>query len=516
MTTTIRVLFEGLPAPFTASGWHMAQKSSDFEPLPDDATTLHISRKRGLFINRKPDRRPQELSVEEARKWGTDDNNHTSLIFAQARTHTSRYCVRLVPNLEKVAQRKRSKKFQALYRLLQDAKFHSTHFTDAGSWIVPVHYGMWIMDTGDWAGRVLLSITQWCGISWHELTHTRMNTTANRILVGRTFELLHDAGISLGDMRWRDALRHAIIHIDAPGLSREDLLSGKAPCYLVGFSEADAAHFCMRRVPVLPLGSYLSPEEVGCEEIATLLVLVDFTKKVNPSVSASKALEWHTTYSSLHPDQDNLTVTIAQRTRLYPNVLPLHPDQLTVSFDGEDEFSRRSQRMSPLDQAKKRNSRQNRLSAFRSDSSSPEPGLDMTEPDAHKMALVSLWKTFPLPPKSNQSQTDAGFRILPFNPLPPPSTNPVSNMTGKDPEDGLRDLAQPAGFPSSVPWLPASFANCIRSARFENTGSDIEAPSPRASQDLEPWLGIYVVMCYRVGGGLSEAETYGIDHQAFC
>ncbi|KAJ7617482.1 hypothetical protein DFH06DRAFT_102499 [Mycena polygramma] len=101
------------------------------------------------------------------------------------------------------------------------------------------------------------------------------------ILVGRTFELLHDAGISLGDMRWRDAFRHAIVDIDAPGLSREDLLNGKAPCYLVGFSEAEAAHSCMRRVPILPLGSYLSPEKVGCEEIAAVSLLINFMEKAN-------------------------------------------------------------------------------------------------------------------------------------------------------------------------------------------------------------------------------------------
>ncbi|KAJ6486236.1 hypothetical protein C8R47DRAFT_1072638 [Mycena vitilis] len=340
MTTTVQIRFEGLPVPFTASSFNTPEHPTDFEPLPADAT-LHVLRKRGLFINRKSDRRLQELSVEQARNWGKDDENDTELIFAQAKTPDARYCVRLVPNVEKFYKRKHSNRFWALQRLMRDALFHSAHLADCERWIVPVHYGMWFMDTGDWAGKVFLSITQWCGISWRELSHTKLNTEANR------------------DSTWEDGLRHAIIDIEAPDLSREDLLNGKARCYLVGFSEAEAGHSCRRRVPVLPLGSHLSPQEVGCEEIADVLLLMKFTKKAKTRVSAAKALEWHT-YSRLYPDQDNTDVTIAQRTRLYPDAPPLYP-YLTVSFDGEGEYAKAIIR--------------------RIDSDEAEPTLDPVDPD---------------------------------------------------------------------------------------------------------------------------------------
>ncbi|KAF7337840.1 hypothetical protein MVEN_02006900 [Mycena venus] len=225
-------------------------------------------------------------------------------------------------------------------RLIKDAKFHSTHLADVEGLIVPIHYGMWLMDTGEWAGKVLFSITQWCGMSWNELSYTRMNTEANRILVGRTFEALHDYGVDHGGLNDFDNFRHVIIDIHAPGLSREDLLNGKAPCYITCFSEAHVKHSCTRRVPVLPLGSYISAEDVGCNEISDVLLLLDFKKRVNTRVSASQALEWHTKYSALYPDVDNMDALIAQRAKLYPEAPSVYEEHLTVSFDGDDEYSK--------------------------------------------------------------------------------------------------------------------------------------------------------------------------------
>jgi hypothetical protein len=187
---------------------------------------------------------------------------------------------------------------------VKDAKFHSTYLAYAEGLMVPIHYGMWQMDTGDWASKILFSITQWCGISWNELSHTRMNTEANRyesspslycislihpysILVGRTFEALHDHGVQWGNLADFEDFRHAIIDVNAPGLSREDLLNGKAPCYIVGFSEAYATHYCMRKLPILPLGSYVPLEEVCCDEIASVLILLDFMEKSETSMYVS-------------------------------------------------------------------------------------------------------------------------------------------------------------------------------------------------------------------------------------
>ncbi|KAJ7780840.1 hypothetical protein DFH07DRAFT_440526 [Mycena maculata] len=103
-----------------------------------------------------------------------------------------------------------------------------------------VRYGLWLMERGDWAGNVICSITQWCGKSWNELSRPYMNTEANKILVGRTMELLHDYGAIHGGIIYPADLRHLILDVDAPGLSRADLLNGKAPCYVVDFGDARA------------------------------------------------------------------------------------------------------------------------------------------------------------------------------------------------------------------------------------------------------------------------------------
>ncbi|KAJ7355611.1 hypothetical protein DFH08DRAFT_852995 [Mycena albidolilacea] len=337
MTTTIRVHFEGSPYQYTAKRWNIPNHDHPFKSMPADATALIVPQTRSLFFNDQFDKRPQAITLDAAKTWGADDDD-TGLFFARARTTTSGFCLRLVLNADKFIRHKNSKRFQAFSRLVRDAQFHSAHLDEIEGLIVPIHYGMWLMDTGDWAGKVLFSITQWCGISWNELSYTRMNTEANRILVGRTFEALHDSGVDYGGLSGFDIFRHVIIDISAPGLTRDDLLNGKAPCYITGFSEAHISHQCMRRVPVLPLGSYLPAKEVRCEEISHVLVLLDFMKRADTRVSASAALEWHDKYSELYPDADNLEVLMAQRARLYPDVPSVYEGQLTVSFEGDDEY----------------------------------------------------------------------------------------------------------------------------------------------------------------------------------
>ncbi|KAJ7913555.1 hypothetical protein B0H13DRAFT_491393 [Mycena leptocephala] len=233
----------------------------------------------------------------------------------------------------------KSNRYRAFARLVEDAKFHSTYLAYAEGLMVPIHYGMWVTDTGDWAGTVLFSLSQWCGMSWNELSYTRMNTEANRILVGSTLEALHDHGVHRGGLGNFDNFRHVIIDVHVPGLSQEDLLNGKAPCYVVGFSEAYATHYCTRKLPILPLGSYIPLEEVGCDEIASALILLGFMKKSDTATPVSKALEWHDKYSELHPDVDNMDVAIAQRARLYSDHPPVYPD-LDVSFESDEEYAK--------------------------------------------------------------------------------------------------------------------------------------------------------------------------------
>ncbi|KAF7364829.1 hypothetical protein MVEN_00353000 [Mycena venus] len=354
MATTvpaIRVYFEGSAQQYNAKRWNIPNHVEPFEPLPADVTCLVVPRTRSLFMNAHYGER-LEISLDETKTWGLDDENDTALIFARARTPTSTFCLRMVLNTEKFIRHQRSNRYQVLDRLVKDAQFHSSHLADLQGQMVPIHYGMWLMNTGDWAGRVLFSITQWCGVSWNVLELTQMNTKANKILIGRTFEALHDFGVIYDDLSHVESFRHAIIDINSPGLSHEDLLNGKASCYITGFSKAHTNHRCMRRVPILPLGSFLSDEEVGCVETADVLAPLDFMKKENTDVSASEALEWYAKYSELYPDADNMDVLIAQRARLYPTVPSVCEGHLTVTFNGNDEYSRAIiRRTAPVDSA---------------------------------------------------------------------------------------------------------------------------------------------------------------------
>ncbi|KAJ7141300.1 hypothetical protein C8R44DRAFT_763158 [Mycena epipterygia] len=88
----------------------------------------------------------------------------------------------MVLNVESWAEKPLSNSFNAYLRLVRDARFHSTHLLDVEGRVAPQHYGLWMMDTGAWAGKVLFSITQWCGRTWAELSQSNLNTEANRCL----------------------------------------------------------------------------------------------------------------------------------------------------------------------------------------------------------------------------------------------------------------------------------------------------------------------------------------------
>ncbi|KAJ7741363.1 hypothetical protein B0H16DRAFT_1890542 [Mycena metata] len=309
--------------------------------MPADATSIVIPQ---IFINRYGDRRRIELTLHEARTWGYGPGDETEMIFAQAKTtgtSPSRFCLRMIFDFEKVRRDKTSNSYRACQRLLKDADFHSTHLSAADAYgvLVPVHYGMWFMDTGIWAGKVLLSITQWCGISWHELSFTNANTEANRILVGRTVEALHDYGIVLGDLESTTDNRQFVFDLNAPGLTRADVLNGQTPCYIVGFSDAEANHKCQRKLPILPHGSFVPFEKFGCREIACVSSILGFMKKSKTSTSASTALQWYDEYSKRYPTMSNLDVLMAQRAKLYPNMPPVYSQEAPVSFTSNELYA---------------------------------------------------------------------------------------------------------------------------------------------------------------------------------
>ncbi|KAJ7143571.1 hypothetical protein C8R43DRAFT_1199100 [Mycena crocata] len=164
---------------------------------------------------------------------------------------------------------------------------------------------MWLIDTGDWAGKVLCSITQWCGKPWLELAKTKMNTQANKILVGRTLELLHDYGVTHGNIGYETDLRHASRTAArcAPvcGRAGRDEMVNVTVTYMLGFMPKDL-------------------------------------DRLSPNSETYKAIQWHNGYSKRHPDWPNGDVLIAQRAKLFDGMPPLYPG-FYVTFEGDEEFS---------------------------------------------------------------------------------------------------------------------------------------------------------------------------------
>ncbi|KAJ7349499.1 hypothetical protein DFH08DRAFT_999602 [Mycena albidolilacea] len=335
MTKTIPVCFEGL-GDFTARRWRIPDYQGRFCALPPDTTSFFVP-DTCFFINRAGDRIRQEIDFDDAKPWGLDDQHFTEIIYARA---SNNFCLRLVCNAEQIVTRNiESETYQTFARLVEDAKFYADNLEDVEGLFVPVHYGMWTMDTGDWAGKVVFSVTQYCGVSWNDLRQTKYNTQANRLLVGRTFERLHDHGVDHGDQFWHSDLRHVLLDVYAPGLSPADARDGKARCYIAGFSEARPNHQCQRRLPVVPHDAWLNKNEVGCSEIRSVLLLLDFMQmeKHDGETLASRALEWHVKYSELYPDVKNNLVLIAQRARFYSQFPPVYP-LIHVDFESKEDL----------------------------------------------------------------------------------------------------------------------------------------------------------------------------------
>ncbi|KAJ7728847.1 hypothetical protein DFH07DRAFT_1066344 [Mycena maculata] len=334
-----KIFFTGLDCEYTATYWNLPKHNEPFEPLPTDTIVVPHS----LLINRAGDRIPHEVTFEQAGHWGYEEG-HCAVIYGQAHSvdGSTTFCLRFILNVGVSTRNRESLTWHTYVRLLKDARFHSKYLTKAEGVFVPLHYGLWLMETGDWAGNVICSITQWCGKSWNELSRTDMNTEANRILVGRTMELLHDYGVTHGGIVYPADRRHLILDVDAPGLSRADLLNGKAPCYIVDFGDARTRHACTRRVPVLPLDALLFPKQVGCAELADVLELLEFmdnSRKLSPDSDTYKALEWYDEYSRRFPHLKASDVRLAQRAKLFKDMPPLYPE-LIVSFEGPEPYSK--------------------------------------------------------------------------------------------------------------------------------------------------------------------------------
>ncbi|KAJ7632892.1 hypothetical protein FB45DRAFT_913805 [Roridomyces roridus] len=315
---------------FTAHPWRIPNHDAPFHALPSDTTRLVIQREECLFRNGEDDKRREAVQLEEAQCWGYNDEK--SVIFARA---SGTYCLRFIFNAAYVLQNTHLEPYQAYERLVADAKFHSHHLDVLEGRIVPRHYGMWMMDTGRWAGKVLLSVTDYCGVSWHELKHSHFSTKANRERIGRTLEMMHDLGVNHGDMS--HDMRHVLLDIHEPGLvpADGDLHNGRIAPYVTGFSAA-TIHKCRRRLPIVPLDAFPKGTENDCCEVLDFLCHLDFVKLVKPHASSlvMQAIEWHDKYTAEYPDEDPADVMVAQRVLVFKECPSIYPDILVRFVPG--------------------------------------------------------------------------------------------------------------------------------------------------------------------------------------
>nr|GAT52240.1 predicted protein [Mycena chlorophos] len=320
-----KVTFDEIEAPspneFTAYRWSLPGKDQgNFSSLPDVAQTLRIPL-RSFFANSLGDQRRVNMPVSAACGWGIEDMARIYYARAVAPDGT-RFCLRFIFNAVEATANRNPENVQHYRRLITDARFHSDHLQATAGVITPIHYGVWAMDTKSWAGMVFFSLTQWCGVSWRSLYGTKMDTPENRLLVGRTFEMLHDIGIQLdGVVADSGDFRHVLFDVDDPGVS-PDLI----------FKSGN--HKCGRKIPIVPTGPI---HACGCEELDSVLFLLGFSKPLEAPISADDAVKWYEEYARRHPSYSNSSILIAQRQRLYPNY-PAVYSGLTIAFQDETEY----------------------------------------------------------------------------------------------------------------------------------------------------------------------------------
>ncbi|KAJ7643784.1 hypothetical protein FB45DRAFT_861377 [Roridomyces roridus] len=344
----------------------------DFTLLPL-GTRLFIPKKSGLFTNRPIDRRSREVDLKEAVSWGLNGEEH--VIYARASRH---YCIRFIFNAERVLLNAKSQSRPAYKRLVRDAKFHSMHLQNSKikGIIVPVHYGMWITNTGSWAGKVIMNITQYCGMHWKELQYSMIGTQANRELVGRTLEMLHDCGFNHGEMTGKRDLRpcrvnslgngigglslspwcqhHAIERACAVSLPTPPPLRNltRPPDASLGatrhatppVARARAAPCFLRLEPSQP-SNRRSRRQARATRRGwwedTDTDMSDASPQAHPATTpplfvaavTSKPLAWHDQYISKHPDVPNQYVMMEQRAQFFEH-RTLYP-ALALVYDSE-------------------------------------------------------------------------------------------------------------------------------------------------------------------------------------
>ncbi|KAF7299636.1 hypothetical protein HMN09_00969000 [Mycena chlorophos] len=330
---SIEIHFDGIEPPysqhFTAKSWRIPTVDGPFTRLPSEAKTLRVSR-RSVYMNHYSSGERGELSLSEAREWGLSEE--TRIVYAKAVAVDGRaFCLRFILNAQVATRDSSSRTSQFYSNLVQDAKFYTQHLRFAAGLIVPIHFGMWLMDTGEWAGKVLVSITQWCGTSWRSLMDTKYDTLENRLHIGQFFEILHDLGIELnGGMSNKEDFANIMLDFDDPLATEKVRLSGRARCYVVGFAHANI-HRCERKLPLLPLGSVIRRHIFGCPELAAVSLFLGFAKSsARSDLTVADISRWHDDYAAKHGDYCNATVLMAQRLALFPQEPRVYPSLMAT------------------------------------------------------------------------------------------------------------------------------------------------------------------------------------------
>ncbi|KAF7314480.1 hypothetical protein MKEN_00921000 [Mycena kentingensis (nom. inval.)] len=323
-------------APIVARPWVIPGIDEPYPGLPAGVSTVNIT-KQSLFKNAYRDGLRRRVSFKKACKWGlnTDEDR---VIYAQAEaTNGCIFCLRFIFNAGVVARKPRAHNYRHYDNMLKEAKFYLEHGRAAVGIFIPVHYGIWAVDTGDVAGIVLVSITRWCGVPWSSLRNTAFDTLANRILVGRTLEMMHDAGLQWnGSMGNYGDFANVLLELDDPRLTPKMRLEGAARCYISGLAKA-GEHDCERQMPLLPLGASVTREKFGCNELGNASFILGFMAEDSTTTGRipMDARKWHDDYADVH-QYPNSSILIAQRKRLFSTYVPVYHG-LDVSFEDEQD-----------------------------------------------------------------------------------------------------------------------------------------------------------------------------------
>ncbi|KAF7292738.1 hypothetical protein MIND_01172100 [Mycena indigotica] len=335
----IELRFEGSQtSTFSARMWRIPGVDGPFTALHTTEHAFTIA-PNSVFINNYAGYHRTVMKLDEAKRWGLVEDSR--LVFARARASNGQlFCLRFIFHADRVARKGDPTRNQRFIRaLIDDAKFYLENLQTVAGVLVPQNYGMWVMDTGDWAGKVLFSLTEWCGIPWKTLIGTKLDTRANRQLVARTLEMFHDLGVKINGKRHLGSdedFTHILLDIDDPHPTSEMAASGQARCFIADFAHAKR-HKCRRTLPLVSLGNdafnlLVSSLRLNmcCRELENAAFLLGLMparpyKTDPPETPIEEAIKWHADYSAAHPSYPNSVVLIAQRAALFPSSLPLYP-----------------------------------------------------------------------------------------------------------------------------------------------------------------------------------------------